>query len=54
LISTLAPTPAPAVLALVLGYNWVVMKAGVADIPPFAFAAAVFAAPARCERAPLR
>jgi drug/metabolite transporter (DMT)-like permease len=36
----LIPALALAVFALILGYNWVVMKVGVADVPPFAFAAA--------------
>jgi drug/metabolite transporter (DMT)-like permease len=36
----LAPILALAVFALVLGYNWVVMKVGVAYVPPFVFAAA--------------
>lgn len=36
----LAPVFALAVFALVLGYNWVVMKVGVAYVPPFVFAAA--------------
>lgn len=40
LIKRLAPVMALTVFALILGYNWVVMKVGVADIPPFAFAAA--------------
>jgi drug/metabolite transporter (DMT)-like permease len=39
-VSRLAPTLALAVFALVLGYNWVVMKVGVAAISPFTFAAA--------------
>lgn len=34
------PVLALAAFAAVLGYNWVVMKVGVADIPPFVFAAA--------------
>jgi hypothetical protein len=39
-VSRFAPTLALAVFALVLGYNWVVMKVGVATISPFTFAAA--------------
>jgi drug/metabolite transporter (DMT)-like permease len=34
-----APVLALAAFALILGYNWVVMKVGVAEIPPFVFAA---------------
>jgi drug/metabolite transporter (DMT)-like permease len=34
------PILALAAFAVILGYNWVVMKVGVADIPPFVFAAA--------------
>jgi drug/metabolite transporter (DMT)-like permease len=34
-----APVLALAAFAFILGYNWVVMKVGVADIPAFAFAA---------------
>jgi drug/metabolite transporter (DMT)-like permease len=33
------PILALAAFAIILGYNWVVMKVGVADIPPFVFAA---------------
>lgn len=33
------PILALAVFAFILGYNWVVMKTGVADVPPFVFAA---------------
>lgn len=33
------PILALAAFAVILGYNWVVMKVGVADVPPFAFAA---------------
>lgn len=34
------PILALAGFAFILGYNWVVMKVGVADLPPFVFAAA--------------
>ena len=33
------PVLALAVFAIILGYNWVVMKVGVAEVPPFVFAA---------------
>lgn len=33
------PILALAAFAFILGYNWVVMKVGVADVPPFVFAA---------------
>ena len=40
IIQTKGPILALAGFALILGYNWVVMKVGVADLPPFVFAAA--------------
>jgi drug/metabolite transporter (DMT)-like permease len=37
--ATFGPVLALSLYALILGYNWVVMKIGLASIPPFAYAA---------------